>query len=135
MTEADVPYAMAIGIFACTNGAIRGFRFASSGNKKTTKTPASIDSTGEELSCTRGEFKDYRDTVDGEFSEINHSIRRLNKAYAALLNNFVTDAEKLCPDNKDALKIATNDRDLVTLGSDNTTQADNAANEPVRKTA
>ncbi len=131
MTEADIPYAMAIGIFACAIGAIWGFRFARSGTKKTASTPANIDAIGEELSCTRGEFKDYRDAVDGEFSNINASIQQVNKAYAALLNNFVSDAEKLCPENKDALKLVAHDRDLVTIGSGPTEEQ----GDTVRKSA
>ena len=106
MSEADVPYAMAIGIFACMFGVILGFRYASASNSKSTSPsdPASLDRAGEELSRARGEYKDYRDSVDNEFDNINNSIKRLNAAYAALLDNFVQDAEKLCPDNQDALK-------------------------------
>lgn len=118
MSEADVPYAMAIGIFACMIGVIWGYRFASSSNSKPTSRSnnlAAIDQVGEELSRTRGEYKDYKDSVDSEFNNINHSIKRLNAAYAALLDNFVQDAEKLCPDNQDALKIAANDRDLIAV--------------------
>ena len=129
MSEADVPYALAIGLVACLIGGIWGFIAARKSNKKPdTSTAASIDNLGEEISRTRGAYKDYRDTVDGEFGDINSSVSRLNAAYAALLNNFVSDAEKLAPDNEYALKIAANDRDLISTGKkpDTTTSGEDA---------
>lgn len=117
MSEADVPNALAIATFAVVFGLMWGYRIASKSNKSATSTsPAGTHQLGEELTRTRGEYKDYRDDVDTEFSNINVSIKRLNVAYAALLNNFVEDAEKLCPENKAALKIASNDRDLIAIG-------------------
>ena len=127
MSEADVPYAMAIAIFAAMIGVIWGYRIASASNAKAASgkaSPANVDQIGEQLSRTKGEYKDYRDNVDEEFGNINHSIKRLNAAYAALLDNFVQDAEKLCPDNQDALKVASNDRDLIAMDK-NKTATDN----------
>jgi uncharacterized membrane-anchored protein YhcB (DUF1043 family) len=124
---------MAIAIFACMFGVIWGYKYASASNGKTSNSPANIDKLGEELSRARGEYKDYRDTVDSEFTDINTSISRLNAAYAALLNNFVNGAEKLCPDNKDALALATNDRDLIAIGHDSTSADE--TEEEIRQTA
>ena len=117
MSEADAPRAIMIAIFGIALGLIWGYRMARKRNANVINTdPATTDQLGEELARTRGEYKDYRDDVDGEFGNINASIRKLNLAYAALLNTFVEDAEKLCPDNKDALKLAANDRDLIAIG-------------------
>lgn len=129
MGEGNIAYAWILAFLGSGIGIALGFYYARSGNKKA---PAVAGAAATTLSRTRDQYKDYRDSVTGEFVEINDSIRVLNAAYGKLLDNIVNNAEKLRVDNKEVLQRMSSDRLLIATRQYETQESSPAATQRQR---
>jgi len=62
---------------------------------------------------TKNNYKDYRDSVHGEFKELNDTIKEMNSAYGDLYQHLASGGVKLSLSSAELKKLMTQDSDFI----------------------
>jgi len=66
-----------------------------------------------DISETKNHYKDYRDSVHGEFKDLNGSIKELNSAYGELYNHLANGGAKLGLSRAEVERLMNRDSDFI----------------------
>lgn len=93
-------------------GLVWGYKFAKSATR-TTAVPSRARHHAVEISRVRDEYKAYRDDVSHQFSDINTSVRDLNRAYGALFQHMADGSRRLLKEGNSQEFALSNDEEFV----------------------
>lgn len=66
-----------------------------------------------EINDTKNNYKDYRDSVHGEFKDLNDTIKEMNSAYGGLYKHLANGGVKLSLSSAELKKLMTQDSDFI----------------------
>lgn len=93
-------------------GLVWGYKFAK-GASQPKAVPSRARHHAVEISRVRDEYKAYRDDVSHQFSDINSSVRDLNRAYGALFHHMAEGSRRLVKEGNPQEFALSNDEEFV----------------------